>query len=58
MPDGSGVAPAIDAFYFRLSDHNLYYCETDTDTVVLGAIGIHNVKSTAGAPANCFTIVD
>jgi len=36
----------------------LYYTETDSDTVVLGAIGIHNVKSTKGGKPNCFSIQD
>jgi len=56
--DGSGAAPAIDAFYFRISGHNLYYTETDTDTVVLGAIAIHNLKSTKDTAPNCFVIQD
>lgn len=58
LPDGSGIAPAIDAFYFRLSGHNLYYTETDADVVVLGAIGIHNLKSTKGGAPNCFSVAD
>lgn len=37
---------------------NLYYTETDADTVVLGAIGVHNIKSTAGGAPNCFTVTD
>jgi len=56
--DGSGEPPAIDAFYFRLSGHNLYYTETEADMVVLGAIAIHNIVATAGGAASCFSVVD
>jgi len=56
--DGSGVVPAIDAFYFRLSGHNLYYTETDSDMVVLGAIAIHNIVAAKYGPASCFEVVD
>lgn len=38
-----GGAPAIDAFYFRISGTNIYYTETDKDAVVLGAIAIKNI---------------
>jgi hypothetical protein len=38
-----GGAPAIDAFYFRISGSNIYYTETQADNVVLGAIAIKNV---------------
>lgn len=56
--NGDGPAPAPDSFYFRISGHNLYYTETDADTVVLGAIAVHNIKSTADGPPNCFVITD
>jgi len=37
--------PAVDAFYFRLSDKNLYYAQDASSMVVLGAIAITNVES-------------
>jgi hypothetical protein len=39
--------PAQDSFYFRLTGTNLYYTETKTDMIVLGAIAIKNVFSTS-----------
>lgn len=39
------MIPAIDAFYFRLLNTNIYYTETNEDLVVLGAIAISNIVS-------------
>lgn len=53
--------PAPDAFYFRLSNNNLYYAENDVSMVVLGAIAIENVIQTEDSEVDlsqCFSIVN
>jgi len=34
----AGPVPTIDSYFFRLTNENLYYTETASDAVVLGAI--------------------
>jgi hypothetical protein len=51
--------PTIDAYYFRLTNENLYYTETPSDSVVLGAIQISNIVRTLPYMSKgCFKIVD
>jgi hypothetical protein len=54
--EGSKRVPFPEAFYFRLTEKNLYYTETKSDTRVLGAIAIHNIVGTKSAGETCFAI--
>jgi len=40
---GNGKVPTLDSFYFRLSENNLYYSETQESPVVLGACAVANM---------------
>jgi len=56
---GSKKIPAIDAYYFRLSDHNLYYTQDADSMVVLGAIAIDSIEITNHSEADlnkCFEV--
>jgi hypothetical protein len=44
------TVPSDDAFYFRISGLNLYYTETKTDMIVLGAISVDNIVSSNPVP--------
>jgi hypothetical protein len=66
-PPAAGAAPAggpppgVDAFYFRVSGHNIYYTETATDAVVLGAISMRNIEkvhASALIEKKCFKITN
>jgi len=53
--------PAPDAFYFRLSDNNLYYASNDVSMVVLGAIAVQNIHATENSELDkerCFEILN
>lgn len=51
--------PAIDAFFFRISGTNIYYTETETEMIVLGAIAVTNVEAAKnGENDSCFEVVD
>jgi hypothetical protein len=57
--NGGEEVPEPDAFYFRLSDNNLYYAENDVSMVVLGAIAIDRVHAIHNSDldlSSCFSI--
>ena len=55
------TVPAIDQFYFRLSENNIYYTKDEKDLVVLGAINVKNVMNVVNSTKtgdNCFKVFD
>ena len=55
------TVPALDQFYFRLSENNIYYTKDEKDLVVLGAINVNNVVNLVNETKtgeNCFKVFD
>jgi len=53
--------PSPDAFWFRLSDNNLYYASDDVSMVVLGAIAIDSIHASENSEldySRCFDILN
>jgi len=58
--DTSSDIPSINSFYFRLSEHALYYAEGQKELVVLGSIDLNNVNFPQDSEEGptCFTLLE
>lgn len=49
----------LDLHYFRLSNENIWYTATEADPIVLGSIGLKNIKAISkGSQPDCIKIED